>query len=102
MMIDVMWLLYAYGFGVLTMGIVFVLATYRRDQLIRQGHYIVVDGTNINQEANEMTGELRIIKRNGNIDCVLKEGRYILTEAIVTIENGRIKHIDHGKWEKVN
>ena len=47
-------------------------------------------------------GELRIIKRNGSIDCILKDGKYILTKAIVTIESGKIKYIDRGEWDKID
>lgn len=35
----------AYGLGVVSAVVVFIIATYRRDQLIRQGRYIVVDGS---------------------------------------------------------
>lgn len=47
-------------------------------------------------------GELKIIKRNGEIDAVLHDGRYLLNKAIVTIENGKITYIDCGEWDKIN
>ena len=43
-------------------------------------------------------GELRIIKRNGNIDAVLRDGKYLLISALITIDNGKIKYIDNGEW----
>jgi len=47
-------------------------------------------------------GELRLIKRNGEIDTILKDGRWLLNDAVITIENGEIKHIDNGKWTNLD
>jgi len=45
--------------------------------------------------------ELKLIKRDGTIDLILKDGKYLLTDATITIENGHIKYIDNGKWNKL-
>lgn len=41
--------------------------------------------------------ELRIIKRDGTLDTIVKDGVYLL-KATITIENGQIKYIDNGNW----
>lgn len=41
-----------------------------------------------------------IVKRNGEVDLVLDDGVYDLI-AKVTIENGKLKYLDDGKWTKI-